>query len=114
MAFTELERKRVEKAAEQFLAARRPPPQVRHQLDFEVRIVRQSVELLEVRPRWNSPGEIIKYPVAKTTFVRTCNHWRVYWKRADRKWHAYDPPTAQTIARFFALVAADRYGCFFG
>lgn len=28
-------------------------------------------------------------PVAKATYVKTQNIWKVYWMRADLRWHAY-------------------------
>lgn len=54
-------------------------------------------------------------PVAKTTFVQTQNHWKVYWMRADFKWHSYSVKlTVKTIKAFFQLVDADERACFFG
>jgi len=29
--------------------------------------------------------------VAKTTYVKKSGLWKVYWQRADMKWHSYDP-----------------------
>lgn len=54
-------------------------------------------------------------PVAKAMFVRTQNFWRIYWRRADLKWHIYDPlAEAPGISRFLAEVEADPHGCFWG
>lgn len=114
MAFNDLDLKRIQKAADAFLAAKRPPAHIRAQLDHEVAIRNQSVEVLEVRPVWNNPTEILKSPFAKATFVRSTNEWRVYWMRGNLKWHAYDPPVAASVQGFFDLVKEDRYGCFFG
>lgn len=114
MAFNEIDLKRIEKAASDFLAARRPPPHIRAQVDLEYSIHNQTIELMEVRPRWNKHSEIAKRPFAKATFVRATNEWRIYWMRGNLKWHAYDPPNATSIVQFFKLVDEDRYGCFFG
>ena len=114
MAFNEMDLKRIEKAALDFLANKRPPPHLRAQVDLEYTVQNQSVELLEVRPRWNKPNEIAKRPFAKATFVRSVNQWRIYWVRGNGKWHAYDPPSTATVAQFFKHVEEDRYGCFFG
>jgi hypothetical protein len=114
MAFNEVDLKRIEKAASDFLAARRPPPHIRAQLDLEYVIHNQTVELLEVRPRWNNPSEIAKRSFAKATFVRSANQWRIYWMRGNLKWHPYDPASTATVAQFFKIVDEDRYGCFFG
>jgi hypothetical protein len=54
-------------------------------------------------------------PVAKATHVRTRKTWRVFWMRADLKWHAYPPaPIVDTVDAFLALVERDEHGCFFG
>lgn len=53
--------------------------------------------------------------VAKATYVRSRDHWRVYWQRADLRWHRYDPaPEVATVQGFLDLVDEDAYACFFG
>ncbi len=116
MAFSELEAKRIEKAVGAFIDKHRPPPHIRPELDLAFRISGQSVEIFEIRPRWKGePGEIMEHPVAKATYIKTQELWRVYWMRADLKWHGY-PPTPQvgSIEKFLALVAEDKHVCFFG
>jgi hypothetical protein len=102
-------------AGEAFLEERRPPLEIRSQLDLAYRIDGQSVLVYELRPRWNNPAEIMEEPVAKTTFVQTQNQWKVFWMRADMKWHGYSPkPTVKTVQAFFKLVDDDKHACFFG
>lgn len=115
MALSEIERKRIEGALEGFLEGRRPPPEIRPKLDLGYRISGQSVEIFEVRPRWDQPSEKMETPVAKATYVRTRDLWKVFWMRADLKWHGYDPvPTVGSIEKFLQLVEADPHACFFG
>ncbi|MGA7948637.1 MAG: DUF3024 domain-containing protein [Thiobacillaceae bacterium] len=115
MAFNELERKRVEKTVDRFIQANRPAPHIRSQLDLGFRLQGQSVELFEIRPVWNDPSRKMKSPVAKATYVKTQNVWKVYWMRADLKWHGYPPaPEVDTLDGFLALVAEDKHACFFG
>ncbi len=115
MAFDDLERKRIEKSVTAFLAKRRPPPHIRPELDIDCRIAGQSLEVIEIRPQWNDPSVIREHAIAKATFVRTTSLWKVFWKRADLKWHAYEPnSTAKDAAEFLAIVHRDEYGCFFG
>jgi hypothetical protein len=39
----------------------------------------------------------------------------VFWKRADNKWHAYEPqPTVLQLDEFLKLVDQDKYACFKG
>jgi len=116
MAFSELESKRLEKLVGAFVEKHRPPPHIRPKLDLAFRIEQQSVEIFEVRPKWRGePGEMKDHSVAKATYVRARNHWKVYWKRADLKWHSYPPePHVSSIERFLTIVGADKDGCFFG
>lgn len=85
MAFNELERKRIEKTVGRFIETRRPPPAIRSQLDLGFRLQGQSVELFEIRPVWDNPSQKMESPVAKATYVKTQNVWKVYWMRADLK-----------------------------
>jgi hypothetical protein len=115
MALTELERKRFEKAVSKFIEARRPPPHVRPKLDLSYRLEGQTVEILEVRPDYRDPSETMENSVAKATYVKRAGEWRIYWQRADLKWHRYEPyPTASSIEEFLAVVDEDAYCCFFG
>jgi hypothetical protein len=115
MALNDLELKRVERALAGFLAKRRPPPHIRPDLDIGYRIAGQSVEILEIRPQWDDRSIIHQYPIAKATYVRTQDVWKVFWKRADLKWHGYEPAAeVRSIEQFLAAVDADPYGCFFG
>ncbi len=115
MPLTELERKRYEKAVSKFIEARRPPPHVRPKLDLSYRLEGQSVEIFEVRPDYLNPSETIENSVAKATYVKRAEEWRIYWQRADLKWHRYEPyPTVSSIEEFLALVDEDAYCCFFG
>ena len=114
MAFNEVDLKRIEKAASAFMAEHRPPAHIRSQLDYEYQIAGQSVELVEVRPRWDRPSEIMKRPFAKATYVRSQKYWKVYWMRGNLTWSPYETSEAKTIDQFFAIVGADKLGCFFG
>ena len=115
MALTELEIKRCERDLAKFLLRRRPPPHIRPDLDIAYRISGQSVEIFEVRPHWQNREEKIEHPVAKATFVRRTNRWRVFWMRRDLKWHRYEPhPEVGSLDAFLTVVDRDEYGCFFG
>ena len=115
MAFNDLDRKRIEKALGAFLAKRRPPPHIRPDLDIGYRLFDQSVEILEIRPQWDDRSIIHEHPIAKATYVKTQGLWKIFWPRADLKWHGYEPaPTASSIDEFVTIVDADQYGCFFG
>ncbi len=78
MALTELERKRVEKAASKVIEARRLPHKIRPKLDLGFRLEGQSIE---IRPDWRDPNETMESSVAKFTYVKRAKDWRVYWQR---------------------------------
>ncbi|MDP2024962.1 DUF3024 domain-containing protein [Sulfuriferula sp.] len=115
MSFSELEYKRIEKRVDAFIETRRPPPAIRDQLDLGFRLQGQSVELFEIRPVWDNPDQKQEFHFAKATYVKTQNIWKVYWMRADLKWHSYPAtPTVKTLDAFLAVVAEDKHACFFG
>lgn len=115
MAFTEIERRRCERALEKFLERRRPPAHVRDEVDLAYCLDGHSVEIFEIRSDWRDRTKKIERPVAKATFVRTKNHWRVFWMRRDLQWHGYEPaPEVGTLEAFLDLVDRDEGCCFFG
>ena len=91
MAFEQFTYKRIEALTDEFVERRRPPVELRQQVDLLFRIENQSVIIFELRPQWNDPTNIQECMVAKTTFVRSQKIWKVYWQRADLKWHLYEP-----------------------
>jgi hypothetical protein len=102
-------------AMDNFMERRRPPENIRHEVDLSYKIENQSVILFEVRPRLDNPEQVIELPIAKATFVKTKKQWNVFWQRADLKWHSYPPkPTVQDIQDFIRLVDKDTHGCFWG
>lgn len=88
---------------------------VRKQLDISFRIQGQSVEIFEVRSNWDDPSEPLENPIAKTTYVRSQKLWKLYWQRADLKWHSYEPyPKAETLREIIEVIKVDEYACFWG
>ncbi|MEP7142984.1 MAG: DUF3024 domain-containing protein [Ferruginibacter sp.] len=100
---------------ENFIERIRPPENIRHQLDLAYKIENQSVVIYELRPVWNKPKEIQECNIAKATFLKSKNLWKIFWLRADLKWHPYKPnPTVSTLAEFVKLLESDKFGCFWG
>ena len=114
MTFRESELAMIEKALYAFLERKRPPEYIRPKLDFGFRISGQNVELVEIRPRWDNPSVYEQQPFARATFIRSQNAWKLFWRRADLKWHAYQTSMVETIDEVLAIVEKDEYGCFFG
>ena len=115
MALSEIEIKRIERAVAGFMDRKRPPPHIRPKLDLQYRIEGQSLELFEVRLFWADSSQTIETAVAKATYVKRTGRWKIYWQRADLKWHRYDPdPEVESIEDVLVVVEADQYACFFG
>jgi hypothetical protein len=115
VAFTEIDIKRCEKIVGAFVARRRPAPHLRAKVDLAFRITGQSVEIFEIRPKWDDETRLVEHAIAKATYHRGKRLWKLYWRRADLKWHGYGPaPEVESLEQFVAIVGEDAHGCFFG
>ena len=115
MAFSEFEINKIQKVVGSYIEKHRPPVNLRNEVDLSFRIKGQSVEIFEIRPLWNNPEEKIEEAVAKATYIKRQKLWKVYWQRADLKWHRYEPdPEVDFIEEFLEVVERDEYACFFG
>ena len=115
MAFTEHERVANLAALKWFMARHTPPEHIREQLDFGYKVVGHTVDIFEIRPDWQDKTETRHTPVARAKYIRTENEWRLYWRRADLKWHLYEPaPVHENLQDALAVVDQDAYACFFG
>ena len=114
MAFSEIELKRIEDTVGE-LCARRSPAHLKDELSLEFRLKGHDVILFERRPAWGRRVGVMDSPVAKLKFVRTTGKWRVFWQRADLKWHSYQPlPSSGDLGQLLREIDNDPYGCFFG
>jgi len=115
MALTKDQIAEIEHAAAKYMHDNRPPLEIRDQLDFGCRIDEQNVFLFEIRPYWDHPEEKQEIPIAKTTYIKSKKHWKIYWMRGNLKWCHYEPvPFVKSISDFFDLVEEDALSCFFG
>ncbi|MBW8015941.1 MAG: DUF3024 domain-containing protein [Planctomycetes bacterium] len=115
MAFEQFTYKKIEALTDEFVERRRPPVYLRQKIDISFRIDGQSVIIFEITPRWNDPDEKIERTVAKTTFVKSRKIWKIYWQRADLKWHPYEPVRQiDRFEEFLDIVGEDAFGCFWG
>jgi Protein of unknown function (DUF3024) len=115
MAFTTQQSADIEAAMADFMIKRRPPEEIRDQLDLDWRIEAQSVVIYSIRPLWRDESQKIEEPAAKATYKGTKNRWNICWMRADLKWHSYPPhPEAVFFDEFLAVVDEDENCCFWG
>ncbi len=113
MGFTEIELHKIKKIVGT-LCEKRSPVHIRDKLRLEYKVENQDIIIFEVRPRWDNPSEQIWSPCAKLKFVRSQNTWRLFWQRADMKWHKYVPLESGDVGRLVAEIDADPHSCFFG
>jgi len=114
VAFAEIELARIKKVVGGFCDSR-VPAHVQEKLRLKYSVNRHDVVVFEVRPHWRIPGKDMREEVAKFKFVRSRNEWRLYWMRADLKWHSYDPlPSSRDLEELVGEVDEDPYCCFFG
>jgi hypothetical protein len=115
MAMSEFEIKRIEKLVGQYIETRRPPMEVRDQVDLSFRVEKQSVIIFEIREVWNDRERKVEIPIAKATYVKSKRIWKLYWQRADQKWHGYEPtPETESIEEFLSVIEKDEWCCFWG
>jgi len=115
MTFTELEAKRNESAVREFMEKRRPPPHIRSRLDIGYEFNGQVIDLFAIRPDWQDETTLRQHPFARIRYVKSQGEWRLYWKRADLKWHIYEPsPRHKFLKQALEVIHADAYCCFFG
>jgi hypothetical protein len=116
MPFTDDEIARHVATIERILwSKRRPPLHLRDKVREGQRITGYTIELFMVRPMFAKRGQLYEDSIAKTRYIKSRKIWRVFWKRADLKWHAYQPrPRVKTLEAFLRLVDEDAYHCFWG
>jgi hypothetical protein len=100
---------------ERYLIDSRPPEEIRNKVDINYKIEQQSIIIFEIRPVWNNPKEKTEYNIAKATFVKKDNTWKIFWFMSDMKWHNYKPnPKVENLKEFVKTIEEDKHGCFWG
>lgn len=94
---------------------RRPKPEIRHMIDIKAEITGQEVVVSEIRPSFSNPEVTTQHAVAKAKWIGAQNRWKLYWMRADLKWHLYEPGAHLTdIKSIIGEIDRDPHGCFWG
>jgi hypothetical protein len=76
VTLSEFDTKRCEKLLAQFIERRRPPPNIRAELDLAFRINGQNVEIFEVRSFWKDKGKKLEHSIAKATYSKIKRNWK--------------------------------------
>jgi Protein of unknown function (DUF3024). len=72
---------------------------------------KQSYVVGHKRKRFKTGEDFIE-EACKLTFVKVSGMWKLYWKRADLKWHLYE--TYHSLEAAADEINKDPQGCFFG
>ena len=100
---------------EGYLINARPPEKIRNQLDINYKIEGQSIIVFEIRPFCDDPNRKIECNIAKTTFIKKENSWKIFWFMSDMKWHGYKPKLkVNSLKEFIKIIEEDKLGCFWG
>ncbi|MEM1320658.1 MAG: DUF3024 domain-containing protein [Bacteroidota bacterium] len=104
-----------ERQIQKYIKKKRPPVDIRPQLDFGYTYENYCLEIQEIRPNWMNKEEKIYLSVAKAQFVKSKNSWKIYWKRSNGKWESYKPqPEVKDLNEFFKVIDEDPMGYFWG
>jgi hypothetical protein len=80
-------------------------------LPLEIVKDKQSYIVGHRRKRWRTEEEYLS-EACKITYVKKRGIWKLYWKRADLKWHLYEEYTR--LDDLLDEVRIDPNGCFWG
>ena len=115
MAFNENQIQKIEQIVNPFIESIRPAPEIRQKMDISFRLENQSLLIFEIRPQFRYPDRVLESSIAKATYVKRTRLWKLYWMRADMKWHRYEPfPGAESLQEILDVIARDEYHCFWG
>lgn len=105
----------IEVQVKSFVEDMRPAKEIRDKLDIGFKYEKSTLEIFEIRPHFKLKDKIIHSSFARAKFIKTQNHWKVYWMRASGKWQLYEPlPEVDHIKDFFSIVDEDKHYCFKG
>ena len=115
MALNEFERNYVNLEVGEFIERKRPPVELREQVDISYEIDDQSVIIFEIREVFNKPDLKTKSLIAKATLVKKTKTWKIYWFRSNGKWHLYEAkPQVTKLRDFVKELEEDSHYCFWG
>jgi len=72
---------------------------------------KQSYIVGHRRKRWKTEEEFLE-EACKLTYVQKRSIWKLYWKRADLRWHLYKE--CRQLDDLLEEVRTDPKGCFWG
>lgn len=115
MSFNEIEEHKYKKIIEDYLKIKRPPENIRDQIDIDYNIDDQSIIIYTNRPSFDDESRKVESPNIKFTYIKKNNVWKIYWLRANMKWVNYEPsPEFKKLENCIKVLDKDSLGCFWG
>lgn len=113
MAFDAATHNHIEREVAAYVDSVRPPALCRDEFDVGYRVYDQSIEIFEIQQAPLRADSDLYTPVAKATYVRTRNVWKLYHAGRDGHWYAYNPlPEVTELTDVFQAIDKDTHGCF--
>ncbi|WP_019615769.1 DUF3024 domain-containing protein [Psychromonas ossibalaenae] len=86
---------------------------IKNGFDLGCKFNNQSTELFEIHPSTHNEQGFFNLSVAKLTFIRTKDIWKIFWMRGSLKWQGYGrSPEARKLNEALFVVNEDADGCF--
>lgn len=115
MSFNETDLKKIDKEIKAFVEKHRTPAEIENGVDISYSVEKESILLFEVSPAWDNPAEKVEVPIAKATFVKESNTWKIFRQKSDDKWHKCEQmPEVKSFGEFLTVVEEDKHGYFWG
>lgn len=115
MGFSETDLKKIDKEMKSFINRHMTPAEIDNDVDIKYVIEKDSLTIYEVSPAWDNPSETIEVPIAKATYVKDSDTWKIFRLKDDDKWHKYDQaPEVKKFSEFLDIVEEDKQGYFWG
>ena len=111
MAFNDIEVAQIKRCMEFFMEKRRPSPFIRDEIDLIYEIQDQPVIIKEIR---SVMGRTIESPIAKITFNRQQNGWKLFAQNRAGKWEGMFNNLIPTFSDAIKVIEDEDLDCFFG
>lgn len=108
MAFTESERKEFKCLVSELIENRKEQA-IKNGFDLGYKFNNQSIELFEIHPsNYNEQG-FFNLSVAKLTYIRTKDIWKIFWMRGSLKWQGYRRnPEVKKLNEALFIISEDE------
>ena len=105
----------VKKIIKEYIEKKRPPIELRKELDIGYTFEKNVLEIFEIRPQWNDNSKTLNIPITKVKYIKSKEIWKIYWKGGNENWKFYEPSgEINSIRDVLTEIDKDTHGCFWG